>query len=214
MILKHNYFYFKKAIPIKTCEKILEAGRKKIIEEAKTRSGVDSKARNSKVGWINDEWMSPGSNRNCKVGWINDEWIYDIINPFIHEANKQAGWNFQWDWNETSQFTIYEKDHYYGWHNDQMILPMEHPNKNIKGKTRKLSLTLQLTDKTKYEGGDFQFKWIQNDKKDLLNIITVDDAKDIGTIIVFPSFIYHQVSPITKGKRESLVNWSIGKSFN
>jgi len=41
----------------------------------------------------------------------------------------------------------------------------------------------------------------------------VDDAKDIGTIIVFPSFIYHQVSPVTKGKRESLVNWSIGKPF-
>ena len=78
----------------------------------------------------------------------------------------------------------------------------------------KLSLTLQLTDKTQYEGGDFQFAWIQCDKKDLLNIITVDGAKDIGTIIVFPSFIYHQVLPITKGKRECLVNWSIGKGFS
>ena len=37
--------------------------------------------------------------------------------------------------------------------------------------------------------------------------------KDIGTIIIFPSFINHQVLPITQGKRESLVNWSIGKSF-
>ena len=195
MILKNNYYYFKKAIPISTCKKILKAGRKKIIKKGTT---LDKKV----------------NLRDCKVSWINDKWIYDIINPFIHEANKQAGWNFQWDWNETSQFTIYEKDHYYGWHNDQMTLPMEHPNKNIKGKTRKLSLTLQLTDKTKYEGGDFQFKWIQNDKKDLLNIITVDDAKDVGTIIIFPSFIWHQVLPITKGKRESLVNWSIGKSFN
>ena len=79
---------------------------------------------------------------------------------------------------------------------------------------RKLSLTLQLTDKTEYEGGDFQFAWIQYDKKGLVNIITVDDTKDIGTIIVFPSFIYHQVLPITKGKRESLVNWSIGKGFS
>ena len=35
----------------------------------------------------------------------------------------------------------------------------------------------------------------------------------IGTIIIFPSFIWHQVLPITKGKRESLVNWSIGKKF-
>ena len=195
MILKNNYYYFKKAVPLKTCKKILKAGRKKIIEEAAIE---DNKLDNV---------------RKSKVAWINDKWIYDILNPFIHTANKEAGWNFQWDWNESSQFTIYEKGHYYGWHVDQNDTPFKHESKNINGKTRKLSLTLQLTDKTKYEGGDFQFKWIQDDKKDLLNIITVDDAKDIGTVIVFPSFIYHQVLPITKGKRESLVNWSVGKSF-
>jgi len=193
--LKYKYWFFKKAIPIKTCQKILKAGHKKIIKEATTFKGLNK------------------TRRDCKIAWINEQWIYEIINPFVHMANKEAGWNFQWDWNESSQFTVYEKGHYYGWHIDQVVLPLDHPNKNIKGKTRKLSLTLQLTDKTKYEGGDFQFKWIQNDKKDLLNIITVDDAKDIGTIIVFPSFIHHQVLPITKGKRESLVNWSIGKSF-
>ena len=195
MILKHNYFYFKKAVPIQTCKKILKAGRKKIIKEASTSAGMDKKQR------------------DCKVSWINDKWIYDILNPFIHAANKKAGWNFQWDWNENSQFTIYEKGHYYGWHVDQQPAPFKDQNKNINGKIRKLSLTLQLTDKTKYEGGDFQFMWIQSDKKDVLNIVTVDDAKDIGTIIVFPSFIHHQVLPITKGKRESLVNWSIGTIF-
>ena len=91
MILKHNYYYFKKAIHIKTCNKILKACRKKIIKEATTFKG------RNKI------------KRDCKVAWINDQWIYDIINPYIHAANKEAGWNFQWDWNESSQFTIYEK---------------------------------------------------------------------------------------------------------
>jgi len=195
MILKHNYYYFKKAIPVETCKKILKAGRKKMIEEATTWEGINK------------------IKRDCKVAWITDEWIYDIINPFIHTANKKAGWNFQWDWNETSQFTIYEKGHYYGWHPDQDADVIKHDSKNLNGKTRKLSLTLQLTDKTKYEGGDFQFQWIDNRKKNLLKITTVDDAKDVGTIIIFPSFIWHQILPITKGKRESLVNWSVGKSF-
>jgi len=199
MILTHNYYYFKKAIPLTTCKKILNAGRKKIIKEAVT-------------GLNGNEKLNP-TKRNCKVSWINDKWIYDILNPFIHTANKKAGWNFQWDWNESSQFTIYEKGHYYGWHTDQSPDCLKHKSKHLDGKTRKLSLTLQLTDKTKYKGGDFQFKWIQDNKTGLLNIITVDDAKDIGTIIVFPSFIHHQVMPITKGKRESLVNWSVGKSF-
>jgi len=197
MMLKHNYYYFKKALSSKICQKILKAGRKRIVRQATTDEGMNK------------------FKRDCRVAWIEEPWIYDILNPFIHTANKQAGWNFQWDWNESSQFTIYEKGQYYGWHTDQSPNNLsKNKYKNINGKTRKLSLTLQLTDRTQYEGGDFQFKWIQNDKKDLLNIITVDDAKDIGTIIIFPSFIYHQILPITKGTRESLVNWSIGKSFN
>ena len=195
MILSHYYYYFKKALPLKICKKILKAGRKKIIKEATTLKGINK------------------TKRNCKIAWMGEKWIYDIINPYLHAANKKAGWNFQWDWNEVSQFTIYEKDHHYGWHTDQGSKPYKSKSKNFDGKTRKLSLTLQLTDKIKYEGGDFQFMWLQGDKKDLLKVITVDDAKDIGTIIVFPSFIHHQVLPITKGKRESLVNWSVGKPF-
>ena len=195
MILNNKYYYFQKAISIETCKKILKAGHKKMIEQAGTFKGINK------------------IKRDGRVAWVDDKWIYDIINPFIHKANKQAGWNFQWDWNQPSQFTIYEKGQYYSWHTDQTTHPFKNKNKNLDGKHRKLSLTLQLTDKTKYKGGDFQFAWIQVDKKNLLNIKTVDDAKDIGTIIIFPSFINHQVLPITQGKRESLVNWSIGKSF-
>ena len=196
MLLEHNYYFFKKAVPIKTCEKILKAGRKKIAQRASTAGrGLDL------------------SKRNCMVAWINDKWNYEIINPFIHTANKQAGWNFECDWNESSQFTIYEKGHYYGWHADQKPEPNKNKDKNLDGKIRKLSLTLQLTDKTEYEGGDFQFMWIRDDTKGFLNVITIDDARDIGTVIIFPSFIYHQVLPITKGKRETLVNWSLGNEF-
>jgi len=194
MILKHNYYYFKQAVPIKICKKILKTGRKKIIQTATTYD------KNFNI-------------RKCRVAWINDKWIYDIINPFIHIANEKAGWNYQWDWNETPQFTIYGKGEYYGWHADQFTAPRKDKNKNFDGKIRKLSLTLQLTDKLKYEGGDFQFLWVDNRKKDLLNTITIDDAKDMGTVIIFPSFIWHRVLPITKGKRESLVNWSLGKEF-
>ena len=191
MYLKYKYWFFKKAIPIDICQKILVAGRSQIQE----------------VGVTSDK--NSYKERKCKVSWLDDKWLYKIINPYIHEANKNAGWNFDWDWNEASQFTIYNKDDYYKWHTDSDKV-LKHKNKNINGKTRKLSLTLQLTDKIEYEGGDFQFKWLLEDE---IETITVDDAKDIGTIIIFPSFIHHQVMPITKGKRESLVNWSIGPPF-
>jgi len=191
--LKYRYWSFKKAIPVAVCQKIIKEGRKKIIEEGITAKGIDK------------------ITRDCKVAWLNDTWIYNILNPFIHTANKNAGWNFQWDWNEASQFTIYEKGQYYGWHVDQGFNNIDHKSKNIKGKTRKLSLTLQLTDQSEYTGGDFQFKWLLDNE---VKIMTVDDAKEIGTVIIFPSFMYHQILPITKGKRESLVNWSVGLPFN
>ena len=196
MILKNYYYYFLNAIPLPLCKKILKACRKKITTRATTgNKGVDIKKR------------------DCRVAWIEEPWIYDILNPFIQEANKEAGWNFQWDWNETCQFTIYKKDQYYGWHADQASTPYTNvASKNINGKTRKLSLTLQLTDEKNYTGGDFQFKWMHSIKG--IDTKTVKDLRGIGTIIVFPSFVYHRILPVTKGKRESLVNWSIGKNFN
>jgi len=57
MILTHNYFYFKKAVPVETCKKILEAGRKKIIEQATTIKGVDKTKRDCKISWLDEEWI-------------------------------------------------------------------------------------------------------------------------------------------------------------
>ena len=34
-----------------------------------------------------------------------------------------------------------------------------------------------------------------------------------GSIVVFPSFIWHRVKPITKGTRYSLVMWNCGYPF-
>ena len=193
MNLKYNYWYFQKAIKKEVCNKIITASLKK----SKKKGTTENKKVNSKY-------------RNCWVSWINDKWIYDILNPFIHLANRNAGWNFEWDWNESCQFTHYDKNLFYSWHCDQLINSFKDSNKNINGKTRKLSLTLQLTDESRYEGGDFQFKSFFKKK---VKIDTVKSAKELGTIIIFPSFIHHQITPITHGTRESLVNWSLGKPF-
>jgi len=193
--LKNNYYYFSKAIKKEECNKIITASLKKSKRKA-TITKENTKLKSE--------------TRDCWVSWINEKWIYDILNPFIHGANKEAGWNFEWDWNEACQFTHYDKNQFYGWHCDQIVNSFKTSNKNFNGKTRKLSLTLQLTDESKYEGGDFQFKWLSGKK---VKIETVKNAKELGTLIVFPSFIHHQITPITKGTRQSLVNWSVGKPF-
>ena len=71
-------------------------------------------------------------------------------------------------------------------------------------------MTLQLTEPSEYEGGDLQFKYFN---KKTIQISTPKIAKELGSIIIFPSFIWHQVTPIIKGERQALVNWSLGRPF-
>lgn len=67
---------------------------------------------------------------------------------------------------------------------------------------RKLSIVIQLSDPKDYEGGVFEF--------DPLLPQLPEATKEQGTVIVFPSFHYHQVTPVTSGTRHSLVSWVEG----
>jgi PKHD-type hydroxylase len=69
---------------------------------------------------------------------------------------------------------------------------------------RKLSLVVQLSNPSDYSGGDLQIRSGHGEA-------TV--SKTQGTVIVFPSYLLHQVTPVTGGLRESLVLWSGGNSY-
>lgn len=69
---------------------------------------------------------------------------------------------------------------------------------------RKLSLSIQLTDPNEYEGGELI---LYEDEKG------TEMKKEQGTLVLFPSYILHEVKPITKGERNSLVTWVTGKPF-
>ena len=47
--------------------------------------------------------------RDSEVSWLTETWIYDIILKYVYEANKLTGWNWQIDFSEPCQFTIYKK---------------------------------------------------------------------------------------------------------
>jgi PKHD-type hydroxylase len=95
--------------------------------------------------------------------------------------------------------------------------------KNQDGTIRKLSITIQLTEPDEYNGGHFQWLEPVNEFNQLTNERVVDvhkmihtapfSAKAIGTMIVFPSFVYHQVTPVTMGTRTSLVGWACGQPY-
>lgn len=62
---------------------------------------------------------------------------------------------------------------------------------------RKITISVQLTDDTEYVGGD-------------LVVNTQRASKKKGSIVAFPSYMMHQVTPIASGTRWSLVTWAWG----
>ena len=100
------------------------------------------------------------------------------------------------------QYTIYNEGDFYNWHTDHHLKPYK--NNTV----RKLSFTLCLNDE--YEGGDFEI-CDPHPEPDLSTTTTFKFKK--GTMIVFPSHIWHRVKPVTKGIRKSLVGWVVGNQW-
>ena len=119
-------------------------------------------------------------------------------------------WNFEISFIESCQFTIYNKGQYYGWHKDsytgEKIIKENH------GRNRKLSASLLLNDPEEYEGGDLEFI-VENENNPITNKVERITKNKKGTLIIFPSYVYHQVLPVTKGVRYSLVIWCQGKEW-
>jgi PKHD-type hydroxylase len=137
--------------------------------------------------------------RESKVIWITPDpeivWMYQRLTDIITALN--TGY-FKFDlfgFIESFQFTEYNAPSgHYGKHIDCMS----------NGAVRKLSFVLQLSNPKDYEGGELQTH--TSSTPDVMK-------KEQGTIIAFPSYILHEVTPITKGKRYSLVGWITGKPF-
>jgi len=205
MILKHHYWFFKSAIPKETCEKIIQIGLDKNLNIGSIRG-----TRDSDLDPNNNEQLAEVKQfRDSNVSWVNDQWIYEILQARMDEANQRAGWNFDWDWCEDLQFTVYKPGQYYHWHADQSAetYPENHFNGNFKEKYRKLSVILHLSDPKDFEGGELEFDMGRNDTR------ICSEIKPQGSIVVFPSFVYHRVHPVTAGTRYSLVMWTLGKPF-
>jgi len=200
MNLKNYYWYFQKALPEDFCNKIIKEGFKK-KQELGFVVNKENKLEESK------------ELRNSNIVWLNNKWLYKKIHPYVNTANINAGWNFEWDWSESAQFTIYNKNQYYDWHCDTFDTPYDCPdNLNRHNKIRKLSITISLSDPKDYEGGELEFDF-RNSRNGKPVLKKCTEILPKGSLVVFPSFIYHRVRPVTKGTRLSLVIWNLGYPF-
>lgn len=193
------YFHFDKAIDPFWIDKIREFCDQSEEEEALTGENTDpTKAQHSL--------------RKNKVSWHNNEILYNIIRPFGLQANVVAGWNYNLTRIEPMQYTVYYGDrNHYNWHIDSMY-------KEGMETIRKITAIIQLSDESEYEGGDFELAqtFDCNDEHiefdtEIINMNNI--IKQKGSILLFPSFLFHRVKPITSGVRRTLVCWFHGPKW-
>lgn len=135
--------------------------------------------------------------RVSDIAWIepaaDSEWLYHRLGSLFAQINASYGFELV-GFVEPLQFTCYGASQYFGWHVD------------IGGDStslRKLSLTIQLSAPEDYAGGDLQFH----------GAAEMPAARTRGAGVCFPSYLAHQVSPVTRGLRRSLVAWAYGPAF-
>lgn len=120
-----------------------------------------------------------------------------ILRNAITTANFEARWNYKLTSVEQIQMTKYADGGHYKYHKD-ITVP------NAKNEQRKLSAVLFLSNPEEYDGGEFLFKDFDIHKTKL----------NKGSIIVFPSFLDHKVTPVTSGERYTAVCWASGPAFS
>ena len=75
-----------------------------------------------------------------------------------------------------------------------------------------LRTALETGEQVKLSGfGNFDLRDKDPDKKP--NIHVCKQILPKGSLVVFPSFVWHRVKPVTSGTRYSLVIWNLGRPF-
>ena len=208
MNLEYYYWYFPSALTNIFCDELVRYGNLQKDKTALIGGLTDNSNLNKK------QLKNIQKTRNSNIAWLDDQWIYKEIMPYVHYANKKAGWNFDINFSESCQFTKYGPEQHYGWHCDSFPRPFDKPNlTNEHGKIRKLSVTCSLSDPSDYTGGELEFNFNDPGKKKNQNIKKCTEILPRGSIVVFPSFVYHRVCPVQQGIRYSLVIWNLGYPY-
>ena len=185
------------------------------IIEADLSEKFDPQMQNSKI-MGNVEALDK---RNSKNAWVpTTHWLGGLMWYYFNKANKEF---FHYDLEcidgEAMQYTQYQLDQYYDWHQDEGIASFYKPQASRNRvyerivqdfinysaeRVRKLSCSLQLSDEDDYEGGGTQVLDVDN------TMVTIPKSR--GSLFFFDSRLAHRAKTVHKGLRKSLICWAIG----
>jgi len=180
---QHRILLFEEVFSPEECERLVETGR--ALEGAGILlPGVVDTGRGDDIRDVDVAFVMPDE---------ASRWVFERLAEVLAQANKDA---FRFDlegFGQGFQVSRYAAGQHYGWHLDIGPGP---------GARRKLSITLQLSDPSDYEGGDLEFR-----------VPDMAASRARGSMTIFPSWTVHRVSPVTRGERWSLVSWISGPRF-
>lgn len=190
MIKDYPYYVFDKELPLELCQEVIKLGedaevkRAMVYEDGKDKSDLGI--------------------RNNSISWLNYTEINTLLAVYAARANKESGWDLDVEAFETPQFCRYEPGQYYDWHIDTGV------DESEELLYRKLSIVVSLNEN--YTGGDFEMgMFCPPDSPN--RSMKIPQLRNTGTIVVFPSFMYHRVVPVDQGTRYSIVCWFRGPNF-
>jgi PKHD-type hydroxylase len=180
-----NFYFYDKGFDKGELSKV-EASIKELPWHIAKTAGDNKKTRKSNIKWIpqNESWF----------------WLYEKLANMAVEANSTI-WNF--DLNTIPEMIQYTEYHapagHYDWHAD--IGPGILSN-------RKVSITVQLSEPDEYEGGNLELF-----RGGSMEGPFESAPRSAGCVYLFPSYMMHRVTPVTRGTRKSFVLWLGGGHY-
>lgn len=139
--------------------------------------------------------------RRADLVWLDDlgdsSGLMDALARAVAKANRSFGYVLG-DLAESAQIARYDaaRQGHFDWHSDI--------GRSGLAARRKLTMVVQLTDPDAYEGGALELR----------PGAEVEVApRACGSATLFPSFVLHRVTPVTRGTRWSLTLWAHGPAF-
>jgi len=187
-------FYFPRVVPLEIftkqqCEWIVQEATKMSLNQGHVQNVADNSERDLSVRSVQGTGIHKKDNR---FSWVLKEIVEAVV-----EVNDKY-WNYKIpsdphsDLVEHLQFHLYNASSrgHYKWHQD---VGVDGPVAR-----RVISIVVFLSDTSDYEGGELQV--IGND-----GLIPFDNSQ--GHVVIFPSFMMHQVTTVTKGVRCTFSIW-------
>jgi PKHD-type hydroxylase len=135
--------------------------------------------------------------RVCQTSWLEETaataFIYSRLRELVRSVNGLYGLDAA-GFAEPLNYIRYAPGGHFGWHTDLGVGPMS---------TRKISISVQLSEAADYAGGDLEF----------CPHGVIDRFRGIGNAVAFPAYMAHRVLPVDSGDRHALVAWVHGPRF-